>query len=236
MDNLRNFLEAHRDEMDVESPSSEVWQRLNKPAKKAPVVSMKKILHAAAAACVLVVAGWLFITQGKKEALSGEMAVASAVNIQLSEGLTGAQPVPDNTTNASLTGTTIQQSLKKVKPTKANTAPIVENEIQMVVKNIDENFNKILNAQLKNISQTPIYGEAKEMFDGFKNQYRKLEIEEKQLKTDITNFGMQEQLLQQLIFINQQKLDVLKSLQVEINKVNNNIPSQQKNKQQYFKM
>lgn len=238
MDNFKNFLEEHKDDMDFESPSAEVWQKLNKPVKKVPVVSIKKILYAAAAACVLLVAGLLYVMQEQKQTMSGEIAMMAKGQIKPLDALTNNQAVlmPEKTTDLSLASTTVEQTIKKANRTKQNAGNTINNEVQMAVKSIDENFNKILNAQLRNINQTPIYAENKEMFAGFKNQYQKLEKEEKQLKTDIVNFGMEEQLLQQLIFINQQKLNLLKSLQVEMNKVNNNIPPQQKNKQQYLKM
>lgn len=236
MDNFKNFLEDHRDEMDFESPSPEVWQKLNKPVKNAPVISIKKMLYAAAAACVLLVAGLLYVMQEQKETMAGEMAIAGEVKIKLPDEVTITQPVQETTEQPSLVSTTIEQPLKKANKTKQTAGNTIDNEVQMMVKSIDENFNKILNAQLKNINQTPIYAETKDMFAGFKNQYRQLETEETQLKADIANFGMEEQLLQQLIFINQQKLNLLKSLQVEISKVNNNIPSQQKHKQHFLKM
>lgn len=238
MDNLKNFLEDHKDEMDFESPSPEVWQKLNKPLKKAPVISIKKILYAATAACVLLIAGLLYVMQEQKEPRPGEMAMAGKATIQSPDLLTNEQTVlmPDTTTDLSLARNTAEQTLKKANRSKQNTGHPIDREVQMAVQSIDKNFNKLLNAQLRNINQTPIYAESKDMFGGFKNQYRQLEIAEKQLKADIVNFGMEEQLLQQLIFINQQKLNLLKSLQVEINKVNNNIPPQQKNKQQYLKM
>ncbi|MFD2919264.1 hypothetical protein ACFS6H_06030 [Terrimonas rubra] len=238
MDNLKNFLEDHKDEMDFESPSPEVWQKLNKPLKKAPVISIRKILYAATAACVLLIAGLLYVMQEQKEPGPGEMAMAGKATIQSPDLLTNEQAVlmPDTTTDLSLARTTAEQTLKKANRSKQNTGNPIDREVQTVVQSIDKNFNKLLNAQLRNINQTPIYAESKDMFGGFKNQYRQLEIAEKQLKADIVNFGMEEQLLQQLIFINQQKLNLLKSLQVEINKVNNNIPPQQKNKQQYLKM
>ncbi len=238
MDNFKKFLEDHKDDMDFENPSAEVWQKLNKPLKTTPVISIKKILYAATAACVLLVAALLYVMQEKKQTMSGEMAMMGKGHIKLPDSLTNEQAVliPNKTTDLLLASTTMEQSVKKTNTTKQNTSNTIDSEVQMAVKSIDENFNKILNAQLRNINQTPIYAEDKDMFGGFKNQYRQLETQEKQLKTDIVNFGMEDQLLQQLIFINQQKLNLLKSLQVEINKVNNNIPPQQKNKQQYLKM
>lgn len=238
MDNLKNFLEDHKDEMAFESPSAEVWQKLNKQSKKAPVISIKKILYAAAAACVLLITGLLYVMQEQKETMPGEMAIAGKAKIQSPDPLTNGQAVlmPDTIIDVSLAKTTAEQTLKKANRSKQNTGNPIDREVQMAVQSIDENFSKLLNAQLRNINQTPIYAENKDMFDGFKNQYHQLETAEKQLKADIVNFGMEEQLLQQLIFINQQKLNLLKSLQVEINKVNNNIPPQQKNKQQYLKM
>lgn len=237
MDNLSNFLNDHRDEMDFDSPSPEVWQKLHKQTKKTPVVSIKKWLYVAAA-CALFASGLLYLMQEKPVATPGALAEVNSIKKDTTIKTPVEQPVAvtEHTETPLITSNKAEQPVKKIKTIKEKPARTIDNEVQMAVKNIDNNFNKILNTQLNNINQTPIYTASNDLFSGFKKQYRQLEKDEKQLKTDIANFGMDEQLLQQLIFINQQKLNLLKDLQIEISKVNNNTPAQERTKQHYLKM
>lgn len=237
MDNLKNFLDEHKDDMDFESPSPEVWQKLNKPAKKVPVISIKKWLYTAAA-CVLLTSGLVYLMPGKNATNPPEIAVINEPKMDTVIDIPSekAEPVTEHKEVPLLAEHKTEQPTIKVKALKEKPVKTINNEVQMAVKSIDDNFNKILNAQLNNINKTPIYSASNDLFTGFKTHYQQLEKDEKQLKKDIANYGIDEQLLQQLIFINQQKLNLLKDLQTEISKVNNNTPAQERNNQHYLKM
>jgi hypothetical protein len=67
----------------------------------------------------------------------------------------------------------------------------------------------------------PMYAESPDYFLDFKQQIKQIEKDEKEIKTDITKKGMSDELLEHLINLYQQKLSVLKQLQIEMNKTNN---------------
>ena len=63
--------------------------------------------------------------------------------------------------------------------------------------------------------------ESADYFNDFKIQIKQMELDEKVIKSDIAKHGMNDVLLDQLINVYQQKLNVLKQLQIEMNKTNN---------------
>ena len=66
-----------------------------------------------------------------------------------------------------------------------------------------------------------MYTETPEYFNDFKIQISQMEKDEKVIKSDIAKRGMNDELLDQLINLYQQKLNILKQLQIEMNKTNN---------------
>lgn len=65
-----------------------------------------------------------------------------------------------------------------------------------------------------------MYAETPEYFNDFKIQIKQMEKDEKVIKSDIAKRGMNDELLDQLINLYQQKLNTLKQLQLEMNKLN----------------
>ena len=90
-----------------------------------------------------------------------------------------------------------------------------------VLTDMENSFNQIINLQRVKVSGTPMFAETAEYFNDFKIQIRQMEKDEKVIKSDISKNGMRDELLEQLINLYQQKLTVLKKLQVEMNKTNN---------------
>ena len=66
-----------------------------------------------------------------------------------------------------------------------------------------------------------MYAESAEYFKDFNTQIKLMEKEEKNIKSTIAKHGINNDLLDQLINLYQQKLTVLKQLQLEMNKTNN---------------
>lgn len=93
-----------------------------------------------------------------------------------------------------------------------------ENFVQ--VKSIDSQFNNVIALQKNVINNTPIFAENVTYFNGFVHDFKQMEKDEKQVKKDIAKMGFNNELLSQLINVYQQKLDLLKTFQTEINKTN----------------
>lgn len=68
-----------------------------------------------------------------------------------------------------------------------------------------------------------MFGESSDYFTDFKIQINQLEKDEKSIKAEIVKRGLSDQLLNQLMNIYQIKLNTLKQLQLEMNKINNRI-------------
>jgi len=66
-----------------------------------------------------------------------------------------------------------------------------------------------------------MFAETPDYFNDFKLQIRQIERDERGIKSDISKQGMNDALVDQLINLYQQKLAVLKQLQIEMNKTNN---------------
>ncbi|MFX6911481.1 hypothetical protein ABTH68_19650, partial [Acinetobacter baumannii] len=80
---------------------------------------------------------------------------------------------------------------------------------------LEANFTQVINLQKARISTTPMYAESAAYFDAFKVEMRQMEKDEAEIKKDISSKGMTNELLDQLINIYQQKLNILKQLQLE---------------------
>jgi hypothetical protein len=86
---------------------------------------------------------------------------------------------------------------------------------------IESSFTQVINLQRARVSAMPMYAEAPEYFNDFKIQIRQMEKDERVIKSDLSKRGMKDELLDQLINLYQQKLNILKQLQIEMNKANN---------------
>ena len=82
------------------------------------------------------------------------------------------------------------------------------------------NYEQLVSYQLDQIRSTPIYAESPGYFSGFKEQLEQMDSDDAQLKKDIAQYGMNAAMLDQIINVYQQKLNLLKGLQKEIQKMN----------------
>jgi hypothetical protein len=85
---------------------------------------------------------------------------------------------------------------------------------------MESSFTQVINLQKARISHTPLYAESPNYFKDFKLQMQQMEKDEKQIKNFISKNGMSDELLDQLINVYQQKLNMLKQLQNEMQKLN----------------
>ena len=85
---------------------------------------------------------------------------------------------------------------------------------------IENTFTQIINLQKAKVNTTPLNAESPSYFNDFTIQMKHMERDEQTIKKDIRKSGLTDELLDQLINIYQQKLNMLKQLQNEINKTN----------------
>jgi hypothetical protein len=120
---------------------------------------------------------------------------------------------------------TVQQSTEKselVTIDRKKRSPAKSKELT-IVEMVDQNYTPIIASQLKRLEKTPIYAESPDYFNDLKSQWHNLEKDEKKVKEDIEVVGLSDHVMAQLIRIYQQKLVLLKQLQHEISKMNNQV-------------
>ncbi|WP_276479713.1 hypothetical protein [Paraflavitalea pollutisoli] len=234
MDEFRKYLYDHRDELDLEKPPRpQVWMHIKRETQEPPRKVIPLVLKwtAAAAAVVLVSlftyqwftpAGPATPKPALAEAteqpatspeLTGQVdsSVGTASNQEIdvpvveSPGETRSAPKPTERTNRKAAAPKEQPATSKA------TSPL---------KLIEDNYATIISYQLEKLEKTPIYIESAGYFHVFKKQWLDLERDEKKVKQDVRLYGLNDNLVNQLIQLYQQKLWLLKELQTEINKMN----------------
>lgn len=225
MDELKRYIRQHADELDLDEPRPQVWDRISQQAavKKTNVVVM--ITRWAAAACVLVLAGigiWHLAGTSGEPTQTAPVAVVTReekpVTVVPETGIdkVTAVPVTEPRTSATtrLTAEPKQQSRQQAES-------LVRTANMRALTDIENSFTQVINLQRARVSTTPMYAETPAYFDDFKLQLKQMEKDEKNVKADITRRGLNDALLDQLINLYQQKLNILKQLQFEMNKTNN---------------
>ena len=226
MDDLKKYLQQHKDEMDADVPPNDLLHRIQLqtvPEKKNKLYPV--LVRIAAAACILAVVGlgikWLLEKKGAK------------VDIVKSPISTPAQNAP-----AILPSNISPDTLKKViiananqKTSVINTAknivPKKLNEPYLLMQSFEYNYSQLVKLQLKNIRSTPVYGETPDYFNDFKQTLHQIDNDEATIKYNIKTNGLNDVLLEQLINVYQQKINLLKNLQQEMNKINNKVKDNQ---------
>ncbi len=224
MDELKKYLQQNAAEMDVDTPRPQVWENIERatatPKKPATIIAFTRW---AAAACILVLAGigtWHVIADQQP---TPSTQVAQTVKPQL----TPAQketvtPAIKEAIEEPVTAKTENRHPNKQKPNKPiNQKPTNTAADIAALTNIENSFTQVINLQRARVSNTPMFAETPEYFNDFRIQIKQIEKDEKVIKSDIAKRGMNDELLDQLINLYQQKLNTLKQLQIEMNKTNN---------------
>lgn len=234
MDNLKKYLQQHLDELDSDTPSDAVWQRIQQSA--VPVIpkrnGIKMVIWYAAAACLLAAIATGIFFLNKRQATTPELAALDTGKPNSTLVLTQPADIkteplqtvtetpaqtPSSTTNSYVSTKQPKQQRQQPQVTKRT---ITIDPGQLLVQDVERNYTQLVNYQLERLRATPVYAESPTYFSTFKQQLRQIEADEAIIKKDIKLHGLTDELLQQLININQQKLTVLKDLQTEINKLN----------------
>ncbi|MCP9751283.1 hypothetical protein [Ferruginibacter sp. HRS2-29] len=214
MGELKKYLQQHKEEMSFDEPGPLLWEKIAAPpAKKQPGRLVKFTVRFAVAAVILVMllAGIRFLTSEKTQEKIEPVAIKKQAP---------ADTIPQPSTPA------IAEIKDTVKPApalavvKAKKKP---DERYALMKSFKESYGELVNYQLQNIRTTPVYAENPAYFNDFKTRLRQMDTDEAAIRTNIRQNGISNTLIEQLINVYQQKLDVLKSLQQEINKMNTRV-------------
>lgn len=227
MDELKKYLQQHADELDLDEPRPQVWHQIRggvEVKKSANVVML--VTRWVAAACVLALAGiggWSLLHDKPAPAESGRQLVVqqkteAPVQMQQKDTVAAENPQPDVTAFAAIRKAPLKE---KASPKIRSNEEMVRNREQRGLNDLENSFTQVINLQRARVESTPMYAETPEYFSDFKIQLKQMEKDEKQIKQDIGRRGISNDLLDQLINLYQQKLNILKQLQLEMNKTNN---------------
>lgn len=223
MDELKKYIQTHADELDLDEPRPQVWQQIRQelgtPKKHSVVVMVTRWV---AAACVLVLAGigtWFVLADQKTKTIPVQSSVAKTEKTTEKPNSTLA-PVQEQPVIIKKDPVLIAKTRTSVKKRQIDQQSVNKPDLS-ALNEIESSFTQVINLQRARVSAMPMYAEAPEYFNDFKIQIRQMEKDEKLIKSDITKRGMNDDLLDQLINLYQQKLNVLKQLQIEMNKTNN---------------
>ncbi len=212
MDELKKYLHENRTGLDADLPPADMWQRITKeetiqkPAGKILRISFQF----AAAACVLAVlffgVKWMTTdtTTTTPTAINDPLPVKIQKDPLQKENL--AIQSEHDTANTPVT-------------INKNTEPTPD----ALLEDFQRTYGSIVKMQLNSIRRTPVLGEEPGYFNDFRSMLNQMDIDEAVIKTNMKANGVTAQLLEQLINVYQQKLDVLKSLHTEIDKMNSKI-------------
>jgi len=241
MDKLKDYLTKNATFLGNDLPSKKVWVNVatqinvneNAAYNSKPTKNYTSIILLAAkytvAACVIALAGfggwsllkpkndftnnYVTIEPKNKVFVDTEYAAPKTTDTPFTMLHNVANNIIDN-----LSQDNDESTPKKITVEQTN---IDANNIGFVqVKNVDSQFQQIINIQKNKINNTPLFAEKPTYFKDFVVAYKQMEKDEKNLKKDMLAIGFTNELLEQLINVNQQKLNLLKLLQTEINKTN----------------
>ncbi len=222
MDDLKKYLQQHKDEMDADAPSNDLLRRIQLhtvPQKKNKLYPV--LVRIAAAACVLAVVGlgikWMFEKKDNKvDIVKGPVsAPAQSAPATLSNNI-GTDTLKNVIAANATQKTAVIHTAKNIVAKKLT-------EPYQLMQSFEYNYSQLVKLQLKNIRSTPVYGETPDYFNGFKQTLQQIDNDEVTIKYNIKTNGLNDVLLEQLINVYQQKINLLKNLQQEMNKINNKV-------------
>jgi hypothetical protein len=230
-DPLKTQIAENKNQLEVETPNAQSWEeisRLISAKKPAPVRRIKRNLIYLSAACIITIIcfGVLRYLSAVKTNRGKEVVKTTPLKSRIApndttefesnkKDLTGIQTLPDQSTKPKAEHKSMAvASLKPEKKQKKESLP-------RVVAQIEKDYDQLIAGQIAYTKSLAVYGENASYFQEFMNDFKALEKQEKELRKSIVENGLQENNINDLAMIYQQKLTVLKKLQNEINKTSN---------------
>ena len=230
-DPLKAHIAENKNELEIETPGIQAWKEISSSIstkKPAHIQHIKKrIFYYLSAACILVIIGvgvFRYINAvpinqdqdvAKKPALKNQVDAVDTTEIQSNKNqLTSAPSLPGQSVKQTAKYKSVAVASKHVEKQKTKPLP-------PVVLQIEKDYAELIAGQIKYTKSLAIYGESAGYFQTFMNDFKAVEKQEKKLRKSIAQSGLQDNSIDDLTMIYQQKLTVLKKLQNEINKTSN---------------
>jgi hypothetical protein len=242
MDKLKEYLLRHKADLDVDSPASDTWENMGSKMSDEsdqPGFATKPgfstwVVRYAVAACVIALAGaglWLVIKNNKAPS---DTAKQDSPTIKR-EPAPGKEKIESTLGNEENTlrqegntpGKDIARHTSKPKQARHKARSQKPSEVSDEIDIIDKSYSKLIDFELRKLRTTPLYAENSSYFSFYVEQFKQMDQDEQAVRNDIKTYGLTNEFLEQLINVYQQKLNVLKNLQTEINKMNNKVRGKQ---------
>jgi hypothetical protein len=237
-DQLKDHISSNISDLDIETPAIAAWDRIEDVLSRKParvVVIKKTWLYAAACCLVLIGLGIVFyVNKPGKDLVRGPVLPDKNDKPVADDTIKKAMAItpPGKTRANDETIDTIKRNIATLSSPNRTTVPKrtrPRNESSQVVKDrpsqlpaevvqIQTGYNDLIAGQVSYIQHLPIYGENIRYFESFVYDFKRLDLQEKELRKTIMQNGLQENGLDELAMIYQEKLMILKRLQTEINK------------------
>ena len=241
MDKLKEYLLRHKADLDVDSPASDTWEFIGsklsdeshqtgfatEPGFPARSASSAWVVRYAVAACMIALAGgglWLLIKNNK----------APSDLVKHTGGTIKKEPAPgdekiENTLRKEEKppGKDLVRNRSKPKQARHKARSQKPEEVSDEIDLIDKSYSSLIDYQLRKLRATPLYAENGSYFSFYTEQFKQMDKDEQEVRNDIKTYGLTNEFLEQLINVYQQKLNVLKNLQTEVNKMNNKVREKQ---------
>jgi len=220
MDKLKTYFRENEASLQVEEPDEKrLWERIEAGGtKKTATQKRTLVIRYVAAACVILLAGlgWMLFRKGNNYRVQPPVIAKISPPVANDTALVNPPPVAVKTP-----ATIKNRDLPDMQP---------EDEAEK----IGQSYAHIINVQINRLRATAIYTESPGYFTGFKQQLYQMDKDEALLRSDIKRYGLNDELLEQLINVYQQKLNLLKTLQTAINKMNNKVKEKQRSPGQVY--
>jgi hypothetical protein len=223
-DLLKEHIAENKNRLDIEIPAPELWSGIKKSRIEKPVyvLHIKKRMVYLSAACILVILslGIVRYIYSFKTSTKDEIVQTDTTNSNR-ENTTQPGKESELTITKVLTDPGIKPTIKEKSTIVAASTRSKKQKKKLLpagVREIEQDYNELIAAQIKYTRSLAIYGESAGYFEQFKNDFKLLEKQETELRKSIARNGLQENSITDLSMIYQEKLTVLKKLQNEIKK------------------
>lgn len=237
MDEFKKYISQHRHQLDMDEPGFHLFEQIEKRLNPAKPKVIPMIFKWAAAACIILMAGFgmykLFVKQSPTTpaiVVSKPIHKIDSSN-NLNDGVESQLPMdlgePDN--SVAQVNPKFKPADKQINPGKTQLPKTSSRNDQPVdpmfaaFSEMDRSYATMVSLQIEKVKGTPIYAEDAGYFHVFKKQFQDLTNDEKVLKEETKKNGITDDTISRMISIYQEKISLLKQLQFEINKMNNRL-------------
>ncbi|HEX8334387.1 MAG TPA: hypothetical protein VF622_17320 [Segetibacter sp.] len=243
MDEFKKYINQHRHQLDTDEPGDHLFDSIERRLNPSKPRVIPMFVKWAVAACIILLAGiaiYIFSSGGLNK--SQDIAkttpagkIDSSSSSEIKKPIENEDPIEEEQSSKMLAQLPARkESVNQDKPYRAET--ILNSQKEVIAKkapaqstdpmlrafnDMDKSYATMVSLQLEKVKGTPIYAEDAGYFHVFKKEFQDLTNDEKMLKEETKKNGINDDIINRMINIYQEKISLLKQLQFEINKMNN---------------